>query len=204
MKRLLKFLCAVLALNFAMGFSTASAQTGHASGVLSMGEVMQFDKRTYSPNGLYFVIWQWDGNLVVYKKVGSGEPTNSNKHIWSTGTNKQGGNMAVFQADGNFVIYKGTTPLWSSGTDGSGQLGVILLDNDGSLIVSGPSGKRFRSSPDPEGVINPGQSCPALRQYGICVFPGTPTQFNGWVLACNIDDAQYQATLNRAVLGQCR
>jgi len=82
----------------------------------------------YSKNGLFNLILQRDGNLVVYKE---------NKPIWASNTVRAEIARAVIQEDANFVIYdKNNRPFWASGTNrnGSGQFRIILGD-DGYLTL---------------------------------------------------------------------
>jgi hypothetical protein len=59
------------------------------------------------------LVWQWDGNLVLYTATGAA--------VWASNTDGPGKALS-FQADGNLVVYRTTgtvTPadaLWSSGT----------------------------------------------------------------------------------------
>lgn len=89
---------------------------------------------------------QNDGNLVVYA---------GRLARWASGTNRSVGaslsapatlgvNLrlissdgrfeAVMQTDGNFVLYQGSTPLWATGTKGSGA-NHVALQSDGNLVV---------------------------------------------------------------------
>jgi hypothetical protein len=54
------------------------------------------------------VIFQGDGNLVVYD--GSGQAR------WASNTNGLGATLLYFQKDGNLVIYRDNTPLWATNT----------------------------------------------------------------------------------------
>lgn len=68
------------------------------------------------------LIWQNDGNLVLY--------TTSGTPIWSSSTGGQRGKWLVFQPDGNLVIYGSSGPLWASNTSGiAGPLALRLGDN---------------------------------------------------------------------------
>lgn len=64
-----------------------------------------------SPNGLFFLVMQGDGNLVEYMHDGSMTPA-----VWSSGTWGQGPSYLVMQGDGNLVIYRnGGGSTWASG-----------------------------------------------------------------------------------------
>ena len=81
------------------------------------------DYRMYSPNGDYYLVFQNDGNLVLYKEGGvkrwASHDSTKYKYALNTATS------LVFQADGNMVIYGpvkdgARAVLWASGTDSIG------------------------------------------------------------------------------------
>lgn len=85
-------------------------------------------KKYYSPNGMYYVIFQNDGNLVVYDNA-------YNKATWSTGTHNKGATRCIFQPhDGNFVVYGEGKALWDSSSYGYGAT-ELRLSNTGELFV---------------------------------------------------------------------
>ena len=81
------------------------------------GSVFKGDNhRWYSPNRQYFLVFQDDGNLVMYKDGGDKiwASNDSTKYKYALNT----ADKLVFQTDGNIVIYdKGGKALWASGTD---------------------------------------------------------------------------------------
>jgi hypothetical protein len=83
------------------------------------------DFRT-SPDGRFTLVYQGDGNLVLYQ---GGTP------LWHTNTWGTSPGQAVMQGDGNFVVYNSSgTPLWSSGTDGNSGA-FLSVQSDGNLVV---------------------------------------------------------------------
>jgi hypothetical protein len=85
-----------------------------------------------SPNGHYKLIYQQDGNLVMYNIAG--------KAVWASDTDGKGGDYAIMQADGNLVIYKGNKePVWSIHKQvknyefSSGAL--LRIQDDGNLVI---------------------------------------------------------------------
>lgn len=86
-----------------------------------------------SPNGLYKLIMQTDGNMVLYTGKNDEVP------LWATMTNRASNlpNVANMQNDGNFVIYdKNGTPLWNSNTFKKGIAPYqLLLQDDGNLVL---------------------------------------------------------------------
>lgn len=81
-----------------------------------------------SSNGRYRLVYQVDGNLVLYNDVDRTAP-------WSSGTANTNAGQAVMQADGNFVIYDGQVAgLWSTGTADNSNA-FLALQSDGNLVV---------------------------------------------------------------------
>jgi hypothetical protein len=129
------------ALTFAVAPSAMASAKGPLDGLPATNEY-----RCFSPNGHAQLVWQHDGNLVVYDEnnkarwasgtagVGQAflyEPVGNaiiwdvhQRIIWSTGTaghpndslSPNVNHGPVCQNDGNVVIYDGTTPLWSTRT----------------------------------------------------------------------------------------
>ena len=88
-----------------------------------------------SCNGLYTLLFQLDGNVVL--KQGS-------TALWATGTNGKGSAKLVMQTDGNLVLYSTTNAvLWASSQHG-GTLGspgyLTLLDDANMTITSATTG----------------------------------------------------------------
>ncbi|MDR0960664.1 MAG: hypothetical protein LBM23_10070 [Propionibacteriaceae bacterium] len=92
---------------------------------------LKVGQQLVSPNRLYRMVMQPDGNLVISSSCGP---------IWSSGTSGSGGDRAVFQADGNFGIYAGTKSVFHTATNGlsATRLG---LQNDGNLGIYTSSGR---------------------------------------------------------------
>ena len=84
----------------------------------------------YSSNGAYFLIFQGDGNLVLYGPSGA---------LWWSGTSNNG-DMCIMQPDGNLVIYANDgSPTWHSGTFGNPGASLAVSDN-GILSIYDQSG----------------------------------------------------------------
>jgi len=85
----------------------------------------------------YTLIYQLDGNFVLY---------NGSTPIWATMTNGSSPGRAVMQDDGNLVVYDGNgTPLWNTGT--WGHSGAHLqVTSSGVLQVLDPGGGLLWSS----------------------------------------------------------
>jgi len=83
----------------------------------------------------YRLALQIDGNLVLYKYIGS---QLQNIPLWSSQTNGQAPYNCVMQRDGNLVLYgftkQGFQALWASNT--SGNPGAFLVvQNDGNVVI---------------------------------------------------------------------
>ena len=117
--------------------------------------------------GQYMLVFQADGNMVLYKNGGT--------PIWATYTQGKGATAAFMQPDGNFVVYAGKTPLWQSNTAGNGD-SQLVLQPDGNLVIYSPTAAwstKFGlvTQPAPRG---PGQGiC-----VGQCPGPGNDNPFS--------------------------
>jgi murein DD-endopeptidase MepM/ murein hydrolase activator NlpD len=85
----------------------------------------------------YKLVFQGDGNLVLYRS--SGEP------IWATGTEGKG-NLLAIQSDGNIVLYNSAgQAIWATNTDkNSGAYFAIQVD--GNMVVYRVDGQPIWSS----------------------------------------------------------
>ena len=101
------------------------AQVGNQ---LCCDQAIDMGNRITSPNGLYFLIFQNDKNVVLYKKTSAGD-----KALWHTNTANHT-TRTVMQADGNFVLYEGTKAIWASNTYGNKNASLVLQD-DGNLVI---------------------------------------------------------------------
>ena len=88
-----------------------------------------------SPNDLYHLIMQEDGNLVLYRLTGSRDQGQVRTPIWASHTNGQAVSRCSMQTDGNLVIYNTENrPIWASGT--SGHKGSHLeVQDDGNAVI---------------------------------------------------------------------
>jgi Matrixin/PKD domain len=80
-----------------------------------------------SPNGGYRLIYQGDGNLVLYN-------TTTNAAVWWTGTTGTPGQF-ILQTDGNLVIYNSaSSALWFTATPGNSNT-FFAIQNDGNVVL---------------------------------------------------------------------
>ena len=90
---------------------------------LTAGQQLCIDCSLTSKNGSFILIYQNDGNLVLFKK-GVGVK-------WAT--NIPNTTKCIFQSDGNFVLYANNVAVWASGTNGLGS--YLILQDDGNLVI---------------------------------------------------------------------
>ena len=80
-----------------------------------------------SPNGKFTLVYQGDGNLVLYKNITT--------PIWASNTDRKSSATFKFQTDGNLVIYgAGNSVVWSPNCYGKGGQ-TLTLQDDGNLVV---------------------------------------------------------------------
>lgn len=98
---------------------------------LRSGERLFPGQQVSSPSGSARLLYQLDGNLVIYSDRGA---------IWHTGTEGAGLGMVAMQGDGNLVLYTAAgQPTWTSDTPG--YLDAYLsLDDAGTLRIVSPHG----------------------------------------------------------------
>jgi|GEM_PF-2169542 len=97
------------------------------------------DEKISSLNGMYVLVMQKDGNLVLYDSKCGISPKCA---LWSSGTyGEHGRYFMAIQPDGNLVIYKGTPPavteraIWSSKTYGKPDNYFLAVQNDGNVVI---------------------------------------------------------------------
>lgn len=118
--------------------TTSSSQNGNvkyyttdiAPVFLAKGHEYKSDKVRLLKTGGCELVWQSNGNLVLYE---------GSKVRWESHTNDQGAKLA-FQNDGNLVIYDtANKPLWATATADAQQEGrggaYLVLEPDGKLLI---------------------------------------------------------------------
>ena len=130
--------------------------------VLNPNMAMQVD--AVYPAGAYKLIFQADGNLVVYDQ--------NMAPVWFSGTANIGATQAVMQGDGNFVISNAAgQPLWYTGTSGFPGAYAQIQDNGNFVICREvPLWARFGYTPTPprapRAVFYPDHSTGPLPLFG--------------------------------------
>jgi hypothetical protein len=110
------------------------------------GQQLRAGQELWSPDGRYRLIYQSDGNLVIYHKDGT--------PVWWTGTNGTTPGTAVMQTDGNFVVYDAAgAPKWHTYTFGNAGA-YLSMQNNASAVVYRSDGVRLWGSPVPPWEVN--------------------------------------------------
>jgi hypothetical protein len=96
------------------------------------GETLSPGQWLLSSNGQFQLVYQNDGNLVLYR-------TSDGNVRWATNTNGTVPGVLIMQTDGNLVLYRGTGgAIWSSGTNTGGS--HFDVQTDGNLVIYRPNG----------------------------------------------------------------
>jgi len=102
------------------------------SDYLVPGERMMPGQSIASADGAFMLVYQTDGNLVIYHSTPGDRFTNP---IWATGTNGTAPGVCVMRRDGNLVIYDpAMQTVWASGTDGHPDV-FLWLKSNGQLVL---------------------------------------------------------------------
>ncbi|MET8229331.1 hypothetical protein ABZS77_01455 [Micromonospora sp. NPDC005298] len=110
--------------------TSAPAQARDLTLTLGPDVVLGPNEALLSPNGLYRLIMQGDGNAVVYSMP-------NYKPLWATNTGTPNSVLRM-QGDGNLVVRApGNVPVWSSGTGGRPNT-VLEMQNDANLVLYAP------------------------------------------------------------------
>jgi hypothetical protein len=139
------------------------------STVMTSGQYFPPGNSFKSQNGRYTLIYQNDGNLVLY--AGS-------QALWNSGTYGRSTSKAIMQTDGNLVVYDaGNRAVWSSGTWGNGGARLELQD-DGNLVIYNTAGRALWNTGTYGGRTN--VQPPQTQQFG-----GATLNPGGWITSPN-------------------
>ncbi|HTU63947.1 MAG TPA: hypothetical protein VMF89_36025 [Polyangiales bacterium] len=108
-----------------------------AGDTLQPGERLQPDQSIRSSNGNFRLVYQTDGNLVLYRADGT--------PLWASATNGRPVGHAIMQTDGNLAIYGPNQEfVWNTGTQAPSAR--LVLQNDGNLVIYGADGAALWAS----------------------------------------------------------
>jgi hypothetical protein len=107
--------------------SSSSSVGSNTSNLIAETSLKPGESRT-SPNGIYKLMVESDGNVTITKK---------GVKIWETRTGGKNVDAFKIQNDGNLVAYAaGGVPVWASGTHGKGnKSSVLVMQDDGNLVI---------------------------------------------------------------------
>lgn len=109
---------------------------------LYLGQSLSKGQKYYSQNRQYYLVFQNDGNLVMYSK--------KNTPVWDSKTENKG-SRAEFQRDGNFVVYNGSgTAVFNAKTNGKGSR--LAIQDDGNLVIYGTRNNAVWASKENSGT----------------------------------------------------
>ncbi len=112
----------------------ATDQATAAANQLQPGSRLLPGESLASTSGRYRLLYQSDGNRVLYDDV-------EEIQLWTTNTAGTGAGQAVMQGDGNFVVYDAQgIATWFTGTGGNANARLRLQD-DGNVVVSSSGGQ---------------------------------------------------------------
>ncbi|MGC4130210.1 MAG: hypothetical protein QM564_11790 [Bergeyella sp.] len=98
---------------------------GSNKGAISKGKTFAKNVKFYSASKSYYLVFQTDGNLVLYNS--------SSSPVWSSNTAGKG-SKAIFQNDGNLVVYnRSNAAVFASKTKNSGS--KLTVQDDGNLVI---------------------------------------------------------------------
>jgi hypothetical protein len=95
---------------------------------MQSGECLLPGQSIASANGCYAVVYQPDGNLVLYR-------TGSTNALWASNIFGSSAGRAIMQTDGNLVVYDASaTAVWASNTAGNSASWLNVQD-DGNVVI---------------------------------------------------------------------
>ena len=114
--------------------SPAPAPAPVTRNTLEPGSRLTAGQSLVSPDSRFRLVYQGDGNLVLYDQA-------QNVPVWWTGTNGRSAGVVGMQGDGNLVLYDASvTPLWMTGTAANVN-SRLVLQSDGNLVVYSADGR---------------------------------------------------------------
>lgn len=90
------------------------------------GQTLDQNRKYWAGNSKYYLIFQNDGNLVLYSRAGAS--------IWNSRTSNRG-ERAVFQDDGNLVVYSSGNRVVFSTNTSTRRADKLTIQDDGNLVI---------------------------------------------------------------------
>ena len=88
-----------------------------------------------SPAGRYHLVFQGDGNLVLY------DAGNGGVAYWASNTGGGGATLFTLQPDGNVVLAGPHGTVWAMASGHQVAGSWLVLQDDGNLVLYAPSGE---------------------------------------------------------------
>jgi pimeloyl-ACP methyl ester carboxylesterase len=172
-QRMIPVLYEVLTTQMGVAPRAAGGAPGSPS-ILPGGSLLRPGQQIASPDGRYRLIFQTDGNLVIYRFDGAA--------VWWTGTVGISPGAASMQTDGNFVVYDtANAARWHTHTFGNPG-GYLSMQNNGAIVIYAANGARLWGSPVPPNEVNTppgggsGTPSPDTLAAGARLYPGQAVQ----------------------------
>lgn len=142
-------------------------------GIIPLGTTMTPGQWVISPSSRYILIFQTDGNLVLYQVIGAPPLANSSFTafvMWATYTEGSGTKFCV-QTDSNLVVYdaNGNAP-WSSGTVDC-DAAYLAVQDDGNLVLYQSDGTVVWSTGTNHGQVWPKSGWVTLQSTAVTGSP---------------------------------
>ena len=103
-------------------------QPGDCASVLAPDQALWANESISSCNGLFTLVMQGDGNVVLYDN-------RNGVALWHSQTHGTAGEVVVMQGDGNFVLYDASLKaLWHTGTHGRPG-SMLRVEEDGNVKI---------------------------------------------------------------------
>jgi hypothetical protein len=117
-----------------------SGPASYAAGSLMLvGQTLRRQSLT-SPSGSCTLVYQDDGNLVLYRY-------DRDRAVWATSTHGTSVGELALQADGNLVLYdRDGHAVWATGTNGRPAARLSVRD-EGTVVLEGADGSALWSAP---------------------------------------------------------
>ena len=110
-----------------------------AGALLLVGQTLRRQSLT-SPSGSCTLVYQDDGNLVLYRY-------DLDRAVWASNTYGASVGELVLQSDGNLVLYnRDGRALWATGTDGRPAARLSVRD-EGTVVLETADGSELWSAP---------------------------------------------------------
>jgi hypothetical protein len=143
----------------------------HATGsLMRVGQTLSRRQTLTSPSGEFILVYQDDGNLVLYRY-------DQDRAVWATNTHHTSVGECVLQEDGNLVVYNGEGhAVWASGTNGR-PVTLLAMHDDGVLTLQDAAGdKIWSTSPLPTRAVSSGAATQGSAVKATLARPSVPAR----------------------------